>query len=63
MNYHRITYKDCLEMADEWEKKYLENLTNHSLLKFLAGEWCKKNDFTLGGYLGGNRWDATRATT
>lgn len=62
MNYHRVTYKDCLSVATKDERYKLTQITSMDLLADLAGRWCKRNGYRLGGYLGGKdwAWDATK---
>ena len=60
MNYHRITLQDCLLTATPKEKVRLSMISDLKLLKRLAQNWCDVNGYKLGGYLGNEKWDATR---
>ena len=59
MKYHKITRQDCLSVATPEEKGRLGSITDHALLKELAGYWCAATGYKLGGYLGNDNWEAT----
>ena len=60
MDYHKITRADCISVSTGEEKTRLAYITDIALLKKLAMRWCSKNGYKLGGYLGGDKWDATK---
>lgn len=60
MNYHRITLQDCLSVASPIEKVKLTQISDLGLLGHLAKIWCGVNGYKLGGYLGNEKWDATK---
>lgn len=60
MDYHKITLQDCLSVATSAEKVRLSMVSDLALLKALAKKWCDVNSYKLGGYLGNDKWDATR---
>ena len=60
MNYHKVELRDCLSVASPREKVRLSMITDINLLKELASKWCSSNGYKLGGYLGNDKWDATR---
>lgn len=60
MAYHKITLQDCLLMATLKEKVRLSMISDIKLLKRLAQNWCDFNGYKLGGYLGNEKWDATK---
>lgn len=60
MNYHKVDLQNCLSVASSTEKVKLSMITDMALLKALAKKWCNKNGYKLGGYLGNNKWDASR---
>lgn len=60
MDYHKVTYDDCLSVATPGEKALLDNIDDIWLLKTLAQRWCSANGYKLGGYLGKYCWDSTR---
>lgn len=62
--YHKVTYNDCLSVANPDHKVRLANITDYWLLHNLAMVWCDLHGYKLGGYLGwskadGYSWDAT----
>ena len=59
MNYYRVTRADCLIFATKDVEDRLNSITDMSILKALALLWCAMNGYRLGGYLGGDCWDAT----
>lgn len=60
MDYHKITLQDCLLTATPKEKVRLSMIMDLKLLKHLAQTWCDFNGYKLGGYLGNEKWDATK---
>lgn len=60
MDYHKVNLQDCLSVASPKEKVQLSMISDIELLKRLAIDWCDVNDYKLGGYLGNEKWDATR---
>lgn len=60
MDYKKITLLDCLSVASHTEKMRLSMISDLALLKLLVNKWCDVNGYKLGGYLGNDKWDATK---
>lgn len=58
--YHKVTASDCLKVATEGERRRLDKVHDSGLMLRLADRWCVKNWYILGGYLGDDKWDATK---
>lgn len=58
--YYKLTESDCLEVATDAEKSRLTYIHDFYLMVALAKRWCSKHGYELGGYLGDDKWDATR---
>lgn len=60
MKYHKITLQDCLSVATPKEKIRLSMIRDGALLGTLVKRWCDMNGYKPGGYLGNDKWDATK---
>ena len=59
--YHRVTYADCIGIADQIEKTKLKYITDFHLLHELAHRWCNHYGYRLGGHLGNWSWEPISA--
>ena len=60
MKYHKVNKADCLSVATNDEGVRLNQILDTALMKHLAKRWCDNSRYKLGGYLGSDKWDATK---
>lgn len=60
MEHRIVNLRDCLLTATPREKMRLSMISDMKLLRTLAQNWCDFNGYKLGGYLGNEKWDATK---